>query len=152
MSETLTSPDFSAQSVALTLPTPTPHILQQPVSLRQPIQAIIPLPHRPHKPAQRIHLVLPRVPTILIDFSDRDLHRRVVFGFNYAIGGATLPGDIAMRLTGEIGCRRRARVFGGIEAYRSTSSPFSFSMVRKVVLAIGGGICGLWWVGLLVPW
>lgn len=79
----------------LSLATPTPHPLQQPIPLRQPIQTIIALAHRADKAAEGIDLVLARVPAILVDFADGDLHAGVVFGFDDAVRGAAFAGDIA---------------------------------------------------------
>lgn len=67
--------------------TPTPNRLQKPIPLRQPIQAVIALGPRPHEPTQRVHLVLARVPPVLVHLADRDLHRGVVFGFDDAVRG-----------------------------------------------------------------
>ena len=75
----------------------TPHPLQIPIPLRQTIDAIIRLAHRPHKPAQGIHLVLVRVPPVLVHLADGDLHRGVVFGFDDAVGCAAFAGDVAVR-------------------------------------------------------
>ena len=80
----------------LPYPTSTPYVLQQPISLRQTIQRIIPLAHSPHKAAQGIHLVLARVPAILVYFADGDLHGGVVFGFYDTICCATFAGNVAV--------------------------------------------------------
>ncbi len=79
------------------LRTPAPHILHQPVPLRQPVQTVVALAHRPHEPAQRIDLVLPRVPAVLVDLADGDLHRSVVFGFDDAVRRGAFAGDVAGR-------------------------------------------------------
>lgn len=76
-------------------PTPTPHTLQQAIPLRQPIQTIIPLSHRPHEATQRIDLVLARVAPVLIHLPDGDLHGGVVFGFDDAVRGGAFAGDVA---------------------------------------------------------
>jgi len=78
------------------LATSAPHILQQPIPLTQPIQRIIALAHRAHEAAQRIYLVLASVAAVLVDFADRNLYRGVVFGFDDAVGGAALAGDVAI--------------------------------------------------------
>jgi hypothetical protein len=54
--------------------TPTPNALEKSIPLRQPIEAVVPLGARPHKPTQRIHLVLARVPAVVVDLANRDLH------------------------------------------------------------------------------
>lgn len=74
---------------------PTPHILHQPIPLRQPIQTIVPFAHRPHKPAQSVHLVLPRVAPVLVHFADGDLHRGMVFRFDDAVRRGAFAGDVA---------------------------------------------------------
>jgi hypothetical protein len=75
----------------------TPHILQKPIALCQPIQRIIALAHGAHKPAQRKRVVLAQVAAVLVDFGDGDLHRGVVFGFDDAVGGRAFAGDVALR-------------------------------------------------------
>ena len=84
--------------LASPLLTPTPHILDQPVPLREPVQAIVPLAHGPHKPTQGVHLVLARVAAILVNFADGQLHRGVVLGFDDAAGGGAFAGDVAIGL------------------------------------------------------
>ena len=80
----------------LPLPLPTPHPLNQPIPLRKPIQTIIPLAHRPHKPAQGINLVLPGVPPVLVHLAHGNLHGAVVFGFDYAACCGAFAGDVAV--------------------------------------------------------
>ena len=82
----------------LSHPTPTPHVLQQPIPLRQPVQRVIPLAHSPHKATQRIDLVFARVATVFIDFANGDLDGGVVFGFDDAVGCAAFAGDVARGL------------------------------------------------------
>jgi len=72
----------------------TPNTLQEAVFLRQPVQRVVALSPRPHKPAQRIHLVLARVPSVLVDLAHGDLDRGVVLGFDDAVCGGTFAGDI----------------------------------------------------------
>lgn len=74
--------------------TPTPHRLEKSIPLRQPIQTIIALGPRAHKPAQRVHLVLARIAARLVDFTHGDLHAGVVFRFYYAVGGGAFAGDV----------------------------------------------------------
>ena len=62
----------------------------------------------------------------------------MIFGFDYSVGGGAFAGDVAVReiSLGLVGRRGRGM-------YRSTSSPFSFSIFggRWVVL----GWCGCGW-------
>ena len=67
-----------------------------------------PSPHRPHEATQRIHLVLARVPAVLVHFADGDLHGGVVFGFDDAVCRAAFAGDVAGRRGGEL-----VRILGG---------------------------------------
>ena len=81
--------------------TPTPHALQKPIPLRQPIKTVIGLPHRPHESTHSIRLVLASVSAILIDFADGELDRGVVLGFDDAVGGGAFAGDVAgMEISG----------------------------------------------------
>ena len=84
-----------SENTLLPLRTPTPHILHQPVPLRQPIQTVVALAHGPHEPAQRVDLVLPRVAAVFVDFADGDLHRGVVLSFYDAVGRGAFAGDVA---------------------------------------------------------
>ncbi len=94
---------------ASSLADPAPHILQQPVPLAQAVQRIVTLAHGAHEAAQRVDLVLARVPSVLVDLSDGDLYGSVVFGFDDAVGGAALAGHVA----GE-GTQKVSSLFGGI--------------------------------------
>ena len=82
--------------INLPLRTPAPHALHQPIPLRQPIQTVVPLAHGAHEAAQRVHLVLPRVPAVLVHLADGDLHRGVVLGFDDAVGRGAFAGDVAV--------------------------------------------------------
>jgi hypothetical protein len=75
--------------------TRTPHPLQEPILLRQPIQTVVALGSTPHKAAERVHLVLACVSAVLVDFADADLDGGVVFGFDDAVGCAAFAGDVA---------------------------------------------------------
>ena len=86
---------LSSPKLLFRLPVRTPHPLQEPVSLRQPVHAVVALSHSPHEPTERIRLVFARVPTVLVNFADGDLHGCVVFGFDDAVGGAAFAGDVA---------------------------------------------------------
>ena len=83
--------------IFLPLTAPTPHILQQAVSLRQPVQAIVALAHGAHKPAQRVDLVLARVPPVLVYFANGYLHRCVVFGFDDPVCSGAFARHVAGR-------------------------------------------------------
>lgn len=85
----------SSSNPPLSHPRPTPHTLQQPISLRQTIQRIIPLAHRPHETTQRINLVLTRVPAVLVYFADGNLHGGMVFGFDDAVCCGAFTGNVA---------------------------------------------------------
>ena len=87
----------------LSLATPPPHALQQPNPLRHPVKAIVALAHRAHEAAERVHLVLARVPAVLVHFADGDLHAGVVFGFDDAVRRAAFAGDVAVRPLGLVG-------------------------------------------------
>lgn len=93
----IVSPQTSntSRTKPLSLRAPTPHILHQPIPLRQPVQAVVALAHRPHEAAQRVHLVFARVAPVLVDFADGDLHGGVVFGFDDAVGCGAFAGDVA---------------------------------------------------------
>lgn len=79
------------------LSAPTPHPLQKPIPLAEPVDAIVRLAHGPHEAAQRVHLVLARVPPVLVHLADRDLHAAVVLGLDDAVRRAAFAGDVAVR-------------------------------------------------------
>ena len=79
----------------LPLRAPTPHILQQAISLRQPVQTVVALAHRADEAAQRVDLVLARVAAVLVHLADGNLHRGVVFGFDDPVGRGAFAGDVA---------------------------------------------------------
>ena len=74
----------------------TPHALQEPVLLRQPVHAVVALGSRSYESTQSIDLVLAGVSSILVHFAEADLHGGVVFGFDDAVGCAALAGDVAV--------------------------------------------------------
>ena len=81
----------------------------------------------------------------------------MVFGFYDAVGGGTFAGDVAV--TGEgggvSGCGKREGRGGkgrGGERYRSTSSPFSFSILKGWVGSGGGLGWLLLWLWMGVRW
>lgn len=90
------SPHIHPPPYHLSLPTPTPHSLDQPIPLAQPIQTIVPFTHRSHEAAQRVDLVLARVPPVLVHFAHRYLYGGVVLGFDDATGGRAFAGDVAV--------------------------------------------------------
>ena len=77
------------------LTAPTPHTLQQPIPLREPIHTIVALPHTPHESTQRVHLILPGISTILVHFAHADLYARVIFGFDDPVGRGAFAWDVA---------------------------------------------------------
>lgn len=81
----LTSPP--SRRTPLALAAAAPHALQQAIPLRQPVETVVALAHRPNESTQRIHLVLPRVSPILVHLADGYLYGCVVFGFDDAVGG-----------------------------------------------------------------
>lgn len=64
--------------------------------MRQPVQAVVTLTHRPHEPAERIGLVLAGVSAVLVNLGDLDLYRGVVLGGYEAVGRAALAGDVTI--------------------------------------------------------
>ena len=83
-------------SLALSARTPRPNSLEEPISLRQSVQAVVAFSPRAHEAAQRVDLVLAGVAACFVDFADADLHGGVVFGFDDAVGGAAFAGDVAV--------------------------------------------------------
>jgi hypothetical protein len=83
-------------SVVLSRLLSTPNGLQESIPLRQSVQAVVTLSTAAHEAAERVDLVLAGVAAHLVDFADADLDRGMVFGFDDAIGGRTLAGDVAI--------------------------------------------------------
>ena len=79
----------------LPLRTPTPHALDQPIPLRQPVQTVVALAHGPDEAAQGVDLVLARVAAAVVDLADGNLHRGVVFGFDDAVRRRAFAGHVA---------------------------------------------------------
>jgi hypothetical protein len=75
---------------------PTPNRLQEPIALRQPVQAVVALGATAHEAAERVNLVLPGVAACLIDFADANLDRGVVFRFDDAVRGGAFARDVAV--------------------------------------------------------
>lgn len=75
----------------------SPDTLQKPIPLRQSVQAVVALGAAAHEAAQGVNLVLARVAAVLVDFAHADLHAGVVFGFDDAVGGRALAGDVAAK-------------------------------------------------------
>ena len=79
----------------LSLATSTPNVLQQTIPLCQPVQRVIALTHRPDKTAECVNLTLACEPTVVVNFANRDLDRRVVLGLDNAVGCAAFARNIA---------------------------------------------------------
>jgi hypothetical protein len=132
----LPSPGFLSRRLS------TPNTLEEPIALCQSVQGIIALGSRPHEPAQRVDLVLAGVTAVLVDLADAELDTGVVFGFDDAVGRAAFAGDVASKdnmsdyhplkifwwFRRQDQCLNRCEKGG---SYRSTISPFSFSMVAS---------------------
>jgi hypothetical protein len=80
-----------------------PHILQESVPLRQPVDGIVALAHGPHEAAEGICLVLANVSAVLVDLADGDLYAGVVLGLDDAVCGRALAGHVAGG-EGGLGC------------------------------------------------
>jgi hypothetical protein len=93
------------------LPRSTPDTLEEAVPLCEPVDAVVALAHGAYEAAERICLVLARVATVLIDFADADLDRRMVLGFDDASGGRLAGISIAIR--GLIVCFAGTHAFPG---------------------------------------
>lgn len=83
-------------SVFLSRRLPTPNGLQEPIPLRQSVQAVVALSAAAHEATERVHLVLAGVAARLVDFADADLDGGVVFGFDDAVCGGAFAGDVAV--------------------------------------------------------
>lgn len=73
-----------------------PDVLDEPVTLGQPVERVVALAHRPDEPAERVDdvLALDRA-AVLVNRRDRDLDRGVVLGLDDAVRGAALARDVA---------------------------------------------------------
>lgn len=69
-----------------------PDTLQEAISLRQTVQAVVALGPRPHESAECVDLVLTGVAAVLVNLADADLDAGVVFGLDDAVGGAAFAG------------------------------------------------------------
>lgn len=83
-------------SVFLSRRLPTPNGLQEPIPLRQSVQAVVTFGTATYEATERVDLVLAGVAARLVDFADTDLDRGVVFGFDDAVCGGALAGDVAV--------------------------------------------------------
>jgi hypothetical protein len=93
----LLSPQRPTQtSVFLSRRLPTPNGLQEPIPLRQSVQAVVTLSTAAHEATESVDLVLASVAARLVDFADADLDGGMVFGFDDAICGGALAGDVAV--------------------------------------------------------
>ena len=76
----------------------TPDTLQEAIALRQSVQTVVALGPAAHEAAESVDLVLAGVAALLVDFADADLHRGVIFGFDDAVCGRALAGDVAVEI------------------------------------------------------
>lgn len=107
-----------------------PHVLEEAVALSEPVERVVALAHRPDEPAEGVDLVLALDRTaVLVNLRDGDLDRGVILGLDDPVGGAALPGDVAVKNNVSIApsslplsshpppisgaCARDASVFGG---------------------------------------
>lgn len=81
---------------------PTPHCLQEPITLRQSVQAVVALGATAHEAAERVNLVLSGVAARLIDFADADLHGSVVFRLDDSICRGAFARDVAVAEDGRL--------------------------------------------------
>ena len=86
----------SASSLALHLSRllRTPNTLQEPIPLRQSVDAVVSLSPRSDESTQRICLVLACIPAVLVNFANADLHAGVVFGFDDSVCGGAFAGHV----------------------------------------------------------
>jgi len=82
------------------LPASAPHALQESISLCQSVDAVVTLAHLAHEAAERKDVVLAGVAAVVVDLCDGDLDRGVVLGFDDAVCGGALAGDVTMRWVG----------------------------------------------------
>jgi hypothetical protein len=75
---------------------PTPNRLQEPIALRQSVQAIVTLGAASHEAAECIDLVLARITARFVHFADAYLDGGMVFGFDDAVRSRALSGDVAV--------------------------------------------------------
>lgn len=78
----------------LSLAASAPHILQQTIPLRQPVQRVIALTHGSHESAESVNLALACESTILINLANGDLDGCMILGLDNAVGGTALSGDV----------------------------------------------------------
>jgi hypothetical protein len=81
---------------------PTPHRLQEAITLRQSVQAVVALGATAHEAAERVNLVLSGVAARLVDFADADLHGGVVFRLDDSIGRGAFARDVAVAEDGRL--------------------------------------------------
>ena len=114
-----------------------PDVLDQTVALGQPVERVVALAHRPDEAAERVDVVLAGDrAAVLVNRRDRDLDRGVVLGLDDAVGGAALARDVAatantLAIPHPFHSSRNIG-FGEGDAYRSTTSPLSFSILTVV--------------------
>lgn len=108
-----------------------PDVLEVAVTLGEAVDAVVGLAHGADEAAEGVGLGLAGVSAVLVDLGDADLNRAVVLGLDDAVGCAALAGDVTARKNQPLVCPLAVSFFlsGGVDSYRSTSSPRSFSMV-----------------------
>ena len=82
------------------LPASAPYALQESIPLCQSVNAVVTLAHLAHEAAERKDVVLAGVAAVVVDLCDGDLDRGVVLGFDDAVCGGALAGDVTMRWVG----------------------------------------------------
>lgn len=83
----------------LSLAASAPHILQQTIPLRQPVQRVVALTHGSHESAECVNLALACESTILINLANGDLDGCMILGLDNAVGGTALSGDVTGKIT-----------------------------------------------------
>lgn len=112
----------------------TPDILQESIALRQAVQAVVALATSPNETAKGIRLAFTGIAAILVNFADAKLDRSVVLSLDDTVRRAALAWDVAYQLLARGFSKNNFRRNGNRVwvswgwAYRSTISPFSFSM------------------------
>jgi hypothetical protein len=130
-----------------------PDTLEETVPLGEAVDAVVALAHCAHEAAKRVDLVLAGVAAVLVNLGDADLDRAVVLGLDDAVGRAALAGDVPAQRKIRLVCILLIPPLGGFPgaegflgsrckfrgvAYRSTSSPRSFSILTVVWVVRGG--------------
>merc|ERR1719412_2339667 len=75
------------------------YVLNEPVILGQPVDAVVTLAHPPDRPADGVRLERARHPPCrLVHVGEVDLDACVVLGGQDPVGGGTLPGDVHVNI------------------------------------------------------